>query len=72
MTATKDVTVWCDYGYDPSSGHRSCNARHEAPAWTVSEARASARRAGWRYVRGHPAGQAERDLCPNHAREGVR
>lgn len=57
MTATRDVTIWCDHG-----GPMKCGA------WITGDTAASARRegrtAGWRYESGHGL---PRDLCPKHA-----
>lgn len=60
MTATRDVTIWCDWGYDPTTGHRPCTRWESGD--TAAEARRELRRYGWRYLP-NPA----RDYCPEHA-----
>lgn len=71
MTATRSITLWCDHDYDPTTGHRGCNDwwMTSTGGPTVKEARAAARKLGWRYITGHPAGRRAVDLCPYHASE---
>lgn len=73
MTATRDVTLWCDHDYDPVADRES--GRRPCPEWTIGDtakfAREDARKAGWHYVAGHPTTGPGRDLCPKHARESV-
>lgn len=60
MTVTRDVTVWCDHGYDPASGRREC------PDWitgdTAVDARRNAKALGWQHWT-----SPTRDLCRRHA-----
>lgn len=71
MTATRDVTIWCDHGYDPITGPET--GRRPCPEWTTGDttkgAREDARMAGWKYLPGHPTTGPGQDLCPTHARE---
>lgn len=56
MSATREVTIWCDGGVDGST----CGVWYQAggeTARSVRETRAEAKRSGWRYGRG-------KDLCP--------
>ena len=66
MTATRNVTLWCDHGHQPNDSN-GCHEWTAGDADTVKEARATARLAGWRYVPGHPTAGPGRDFCPKHA-----
>lgn len=56
MSATKDVTIWCD-----GPGCHSWTYGGGQPLHTVALAREAARKLGWKCYR--PGGRT-RDLCP--------
>lgn len=66
MSTTTLITIWCDYERDPPAAGACSEWFADTAPWTAKEARALAKRVGWRYVPWDTTGPA-RDFCPKHA-----
>lgn len=61
MSASTNVTIWCDG--DPGTNDGRCHCSDTAPSgWTAKDLRAQLISRGWRCGRG-------KDYCPEHARQ---
>ncbi len=64
MTAEPFITIWCDAGFDPETGHRPCPHFYESGERTAARARKAVAASGWRHF-----SNPSRDFCPEHLRE---